>query len=197
MSTFYTIGHSTRPLAAFVELLQAAKVELVADVRTVPRSRTNPQYNQERLPGALSAFHISYRHFPTLGGLRPKARNIPPSTNAFWRVASFHNYADYALSDAFHAGLTELRAAGATQRCAIMCAETLWWRCHRRIITDYLINAGETVFNSRGTAGVEYDTGLSGGHRRPLRLTSLNAPLDIVTVDRIAATVARRAMMCP
>lgn len=158
MSTFFTIGHSTRPLAAFVELLQAAKIELVADVRTVPRSRTNPQYNQETLPEALTSFHISYRHFPALGGLRPKAREVPPKTNAFWRNASFHNFADYALSDTFHAGLAELRDVGAKQRCAIMCAETLWWRCHRRIITDYLLTAGETVFHILGPEKVEPTT---------------------------------------
>jgi uncharacterized protein (DUF488 family) len=155
MSTFYTIGHSTRPLTAFVDLLQAAQVELVADVRTMPRSRTNPQYNQDTLPHALQAFQISYRHFPALGGLRPKARDVAPNTNAFWRNASFHNFADYALSDAFHAGLAELREAGARQRCAIMCAETLWWRCHRRIITDYLLNVGETVFHILGSCQVE------------------------------------------
>jgi uncharacterized protein (DUF488 family) len=155
MSTFFTIGHATRPLDAFVDLLQAAKVELVADVRTMPRSRTNPQYNKETLPEALKRFHISYRHFPPLGGLRPKARDIPPTTNAFWRNASFHNFADYALSDVFHAGLAELRDAGARQRCAIMCAETLWWRCHRRVITDYLLNAGEAVFHILGPDQVE------------------------------------------
>jgi uncharacterized protein (DUF488 family) len=155
MSTFFTIGHSTRPLAAFAELLQAAKVQLVADVRTVPRSRTNPQYNQDSLPPALEAFDISYRHFPALGGLRPKARSVPPGTNAFWRHASFHNYADYAMSDVFQAGLAEFRGFGATQCCAIMCAETLWWRCHRRIITDYLINAGETVFHVLGPGQIE------------------------------------------
>jgi uncharacterized protein (DUF488 family) len=155
MSTFFTIGHSTRPLDAFIDLVQAAKVELVADVRTMPRSRTNPQYNKETLPEALKTFHISYRHFPALGGLRPKARDVAPATNAFWRNASFHNFADYALSDAFHAGLVELREAGARQRCVIMCAETLWWRCHRRIITDYLLNAGEDVFHILGPGQVE------------------------------------------
>jgi uncharacterized protein (DUF488 family) len=155
MTTFFTIGHSTRPLAAFAELLEAAKVELVADVRTVPRSRTNPQYNQDSFPLALKAYQIAYRHFPALGGLRPKARTVTPAANAFWRHASFHNYADYAMSDAFRAGLAELREAGASQCSAIMCAETLWWRCHRRIITDYLINAGDEVFHILGPGHVE------------------------------------------
>jgi uncharacterized protein (DUF488 family) len=155
MSTFYTIGHSTRPLAVFAELLLGAEIELVADVRAVPRSRTNPQYNQDTLPKALETLHIGYRHFAALGGLRSKAHDVPASTNAFWRNASFRNYADYALSEAFHDGFEELRRAGANQRCAIMCAETLWWRCHRRIIADYLLNAGEAVFHILGPGHVE------------------------------------------
>jgi uncharacterized protein (DUF488 family) len=171
MSTFFTIGHSTRPLAAFAKLLQAAKVELVADVRTVPRSRTNPQYNQDSLPLALKAYQIGYRHFPALGGLRPKAHTVPPGTNAFWRHASFHNYADYAMSDAFRAGLAELREAGATQCCTIMCAETLWWRCHRRIITDYLINAGDAVFHILGQ-----------GHIEPAAMTPAARPASSMTL---------------
>ena len=158
MSTFFTIGHSTRPLAAFAALLQSAKVEFVADVRTVPRSRTNPQYNRDTLPKALKTFQIGYQHFAALGGLRPKAHDVSPNINAFWRNSGFHNYADYALSHAFRTGLEELRTAGARQRCAIMCAETLWWRCHRRIITDYLLNVGETVFHILGPGHVELAT---------------------------------------
>jgi uncharacterized protein (DUF488 family) len=176
MSTFFTIGHSTRPLALFAELLQAAKVELVADVRTVPRSRTNPQYNQDTLPNALETFHIGYRHFVALGGLRPKARGVSPDINAFWRNASFHNYADYALSETFHSGLEELRTAGADKCCAIMCAETLWWRCHRRIIADYLINAGETVFHILGQGHVEPATLTPAA--RPAARTTLVYPAD-------------------
>lgn len=176
MSTFFTIGHSTRPLTAFAELLHAAKVELVADVRTVPRSRTNPQYNQDTLPDALKTFHIGYRHFAALGGLRPKAHDVSPSINAFWRNTSFHNYADYALSNAFHVGLEELRTTGANQRCAIMCAETLWWRCHRRIITDYLLNAGEAVFHILGPRHVE--PAILTPAARPATRTTLVYPAD-------------------
>jgi uncharacterized protein (DUF488 family) len=144
---FYTIGHPTRPIGEFVDLLQDADVKLVADVRTVPRSRTNPQYNKDVLPGALSPFNIDYRHFASLGGLRGKARTVPPETNAFWRNASFRNFADYAMSDAFRTGLAGLLQAGAGQSCAIMCAETLWWRCHRRIIADYLIALHHKLFH--------------------------------------------------
>jgi uncharacterized protein (DUF488 family) len=177
MSTFFTIGHSTRPLAAFVELLQVADVKLLADVRTVPRSRTNPQYNQDSLPASLKPFDIGYRHFPGLGGLRPKVRDIAPKTNAFWRHANFHNFADYAMSDAFRDGLADLRQAGARQCCAIMCAETLWWRCHRRIIADYLHNAGDTVFHI-----------LSAGHVEPAAMTPAARPESNATLVYPALT---------
>jgi uncharacterized protein (DUF488 family) len=176
MSTFFTIGHSTRPLATLAILLQTAKVELVADVRTVPRSRTNPQYNQSTLPKALKEFHIGYRHFAALGGLRPKAQNVSPEINAFWRNASFHNFADYALSQEFHVGLEELRTIGATQCCVILCAETLWWRCHRRIITDYLLDAGETVFHILGPRQTEQATMTPAA--RPSTSATLVYPAD-------------------
>jgi uncharacterized protein (DUF488 family) len=152
---FYTIGHGTRPLGAFVELLQSVEVTRVADVRTMPRSRTNPQYNQDALPKALAPFGIDYEHMAALGGLRGRNREVADDVNAFWQNESFHNYADYAMSDRFRAGLDHLRQVGRRQRCAIMCAETLWWRCHRRIITDYLLMAGETIFHILGVGHVE------------------------------------------
>src|SRR5438309_4735065 len=101
---FFTIGHSTRPLQEFAGLLREANVRRVVDVRTVPRSRTNPQYNSDVLPAALSEFQIAYEHMPALGGLRGKSRTVPPDVNAFWENQSFHNYADYALTPAFHSG---------------------------------------------------------------------------------------------
>jgi uncharacterized protein (DUF488 family) len=148
--SFYTVGHSTRSIAEFAALLRLASIRLVLDVRTVPRSRTNPQYNSDTLPEALAKFNIAYRHMGALGGLRGKAKDVSPDVNAFWENESFHNYADYALSAPFHAALKELRALGREQSCAIMCAEALWWRCHRRIIADYLIAAGETVSHILG-----------------------------------------------
>ena len=151
----FTIGHSTRPLAEFVNLLQQADVTLVADVRTVPRSRTNPQYNRETLPLSLSEFHIAYDHIAALGGLRGRAQGIPPATNAFWDNASFHNYADYAMTAPFRSGLDALRTLAHIQRCAIMCAEAVWWRCHRRIIADYLLHEDETVFHILGKGRLE------------------------------------------
>jgi uncharacterized protein (DUF488 family) len=144
---FFTIGHSTRTIDEFVSLLRAAAVTQVADVRTVPRSRTNPQYNREVLGETLSAFQIGYEHIASLGGLRGKRFPEDKSPNTFWENQSFRNYADHALSDEFREGLSRLRLLGSLQRTAFMCAEAVWWRCHRRIITDYLLAAGEQVFH--------------------------------------------------
>lgn len=151
---FFTIGHSVRPLDGFVVLLKDADVRLVVDVRAIPRSRTNPQYNGDTLPHSLSEFQIGYEHITELGGRRGRQPDVPPAMNAFWRNESFHNYADYAMSGDFHAGLKRLRDLGRSRRCAIMCAETLWWRCHRRIIADDLIAAGETVLHILGPGHV-------------------------------------------
>src|SRR4249920_2118635 len=118
---FFTLGHSTRPLGEFIDLLAASEVGLVVDVRTVPRSRTNPQYDREALPGSLSAFQIAYEHVAELGGRRARAKNIAPEVNAFWGNQSFHNYADYAMGSGFRSGLARLRELGPVRRCAVMC----------------------------------------------------------------------------
>jgi uncharacterized protein (DUF488 family) len=152
---FFTIGHATRPIAGFIELLKESEIRLVVDVRTAPRSRTNPQFDREALAASLAGFAIEYRHVAELGGLRPKQKQIPPDTNAFWKNQSFHNYADYAMRHEFRSGLDGLREQAHAKRCAIMCAETLWWRCHRRIIADYLLAAGEIVFHILGPGHVE------------------------------------------
>ena len=151
----YTIGHGTRPVGPFAGLLKGAEVTLVADVRSVPRSRTNPQYNRDVLPRSLAAFGIAYEHIAALGGLRGRHRKVPAEVNAFWQNESFHNYADYAMSDSFRVGLARLRELSRRQCCAIMCAETLWWRCHRRIIADYLLAAGDAVFHIMGPGHIE------------------------------------------
>jgi uncharacterized protein (DUF488 family) len=122
----------------------------VVDVRTVPRSRTNPQYNRETLPHALSEFQIAYEHVAELGGLRGRAPDVVPDVNAFWENRSFHNYADYAMGAGFRAGFDRLRALGRARHCAVMCSEAVWWRCHRRIIADYLLLSGEQVFHILG-----------------------------------------------
>jgi uncharacterized protein (DUF488 family) len=152
---FYTIGHSNRSIGEFVELLRACEVGMVVDVRTVPRSRTNPRYNRDSLPDALDPFQIGYDHVAALGGRRGHQRDVTSEVNGFWQNGSFHNYADYALSDSFRGGLAHLREFGHARTCAIMCAEAVWWRCHRRIITDYLIAAGETVFHILGRGHVD------------------------------------------
>jgi uncharacterized protein (DUF488 family) len=147
---FFTIGHSTRPIGEFIDLLAASEVGLVVDVRTVPRSRTNPQYDRETLPGSLSRFQITYEHIAELGGFRARAQDVAPAVNAFWENQSFHNYADYAMGGGFRSGLARLCELSRVRRCAVMCAETVWWRCHRRIIADYLLVAGERVFHILG-----------------------------------------------
>jgi uncharacterized protein (DUF488 family) len=152
---FFTIGHSTRPISEFVGLAREAEVRLVVDVRTVPRSRTNPQYNADVFATALSESQIDYEHIAALGGLRGRTRDVPADVNAFWENRSFHNYADYAMSKEFGSGLARLRELGRARQCAIMCAEAVWWRCHRRIIADYLIAAGETVFHILGRNHIE------------------------------------------
>jgi uncharacterized protein (DUF488 family) len=157
---FFTVGHSTRPIEEFAALLKAAEIKLVVDVRTVPRSRTNPQFDRDVLPASLSPQGVAYEHLPELGGLRGPRRDISPEANAFWENASFHNYADYAMTGEFRSGLEKLRALGHEARSAVMCAEAVWWRCHRRIITDYLIAAGEEVFHILGA-----------GHIEPARMT--------------------------
>lgn len=137
--TIYTVGHSTRTLEQFVELIRSFGVDTVVDIRTVPRSRTNPQYNLETLPASLAEFGIRHCQMAELGGLRKKSSTVPDETNGFWENRSFHNYADYALSEAFETGLNKLLEIGETRTCVIMCAEAVWWRCHRRIVADYLL----------------------------------------------------------
>jgi uncharacterized protein (DUF488 family) len=152
---FFTIGHSTHSLPAFADLLRPAGVRLVVDVRTVPRSRANPQFNSDTLPDGLAAYQIGYEHIAELGGLKARQRLAEPSPNGFWQNASFRNYADYTLTDAFRSGLARLRELGTERRVAIMCAEAVWWRCHRRIIADYLLAAGGTVFHIFGSHKIE------------------------------------------
>ncbi len=152
---FFTIGHSNRSCEEFVALLTGVDIGLVADIRKVPMSGANPQFNRDMLPDALAAFQISYEHVAALGGLRGKARSVPPDVNDFWTNESFHNYADYALSEHFRDGLEHLLDAGHKRRCAIMCSEAVWWRCHRRIVTDFLVARGETVFHIMGHGRLE------------------------------------------
>lgn len=144
---FLTIGHSTRSVEELAALLEANGVERLVDVRTIPRSRMNPQFNRDTLPRSLAQHGIAYEHIAALGGRRPRQKDIAPEVNGFWENQGFHNYADYAMGPEFAGGLERLRALGASETCAIMCAETVWWQCHRRIIADYLLAMGEDVFH--------------------------------------------------
>jgi uncharacterized protein (DUF488 family) len=152
---FFTIGHSTRSVAEFTGLLQQAGAGFVVDVRAFPRSRTNPQFNFDALPTSLAEWQVGYRHIVSLGGMRGHARGQGPSPNTHWTNVSFRNYADYTATEPFRAGLAELRELGCAQPCAIMCAEAVWWRCHRRFIADYLVAEGERVFHIMGPGKVE------------------------------------------
>jgi len=152
---FHTIGHSKRPVSEFVALLEEAEIQLVGDVRSVPRSRANPQYDRSVLPKTLQKFQIEYEHLPELGGLRGRSADVATSVNAFWENPSFHNYADYAMGEKFRFGLKKLLDLGSGSRCAIMCAEAVWWRCHRRIIADYLLASGSSVFHILARGRIE------------------------------------------
>ena len=151
----YTIGHSTRSIVEFVELLRAGRVELVVDIRSTPRSRTNPQFNLDALPETLSAWQIGHVRIGELGGRRKKSTIVPSDINGFWTNQSFHNYADYALSDEFRLGFSRLTELSRERRCAIMCSEAVWWRCHRRFVADYLLHDGRDVFHLMGAARVD------------------------------------------
>jgi len=143
----YTIGHSTRTIDAFVDLLRVAGVRRLVDIRGIPRSRTNPQYNLDTLRATLAARQIDHAFIPELGGRRGRQKNVATEVNGYWENDSFHNYADYAMSRAFRGGLAQLSALADEASCAIMCSEAVWWRCHRRIVADYLIAARRPVFH--------------------------------------------------
>ena len=131
----FTIGHSTRSLEEMGELLIEYGVEVLVDVRTMPRSRTNPQFNREDFPHALRSIRIGYRYFPGLGGLRKTSKESP---NGAWRNASFRGYADYMQTPAFQKNLERLITLSDRKKVALMCAEAVPWRCHRSLIADAL-----------------------------------------------------------
>jgi uncharacterized protein (DUF488 family) len=146
--------------------LRDAEIDLLIDVRTMPRSRFNPQFDADVLPETLGAVGIGYRHMPALGGLRHRPKGAPPSPNGLWRNEAFQAYADYALTTPFRVALGELRQL-AEDRLAIMCAEAVWWRCHRRIVADYLLAAGEEVQHIMSPGTVEPATLTPGAEPRP------------------------------
>lgn len=143
----YTIGHSNRSQAELVAALQAWKVTRLVDVRHFTRSRANPQFNAARLSRALPHAGIAYTTMQALGGRRGRSKDADPKRNAGWTNASFKNYADYAETPAFVAALASLLELAEQETCAVMCAEAVWWRCHRRIIADYAITRRVPVFH--------------------------------------------------
>lgn len=140
--TVYTIGHSTRPAVEFISILQSFGIELLADIRTIPRSRHNPQYDQTELQKLLSAAHIGYVHLAELGGLRHAKKD---SVNMAWKNQSFRGYADYMQTAEFGSAVENLISLATRQRTAIMCSEAVPWRCHRSLVGDALLIRGVDV----------------------------------------------------
>ena len=141
----WTIGHSTRTIDDFISLLKENEIKLLADVRAWPGSKRYPQFNKEALAESLSAHGIRYEHFPELGG---KRKSKPDSRNTAWRNASFRGYADYMETEQFHKGVERLLDVSAKiGSTAIMCAEAVWWSCHRSLIADYLKARGVEVMH--------------------------------------------------
>ena len=155
---FYTIGHSTRSIQEFLELIREQGIKQLIDVRTVPRSRTNPQFNRELLPESLRAVGIEWEHAPALGGLR---RPSPDSPNTAWRNANFRGYADHMASREFERALDHVIEVGRSENVVLMCAEAVPWRCHRSLIADALLARGFEVTEIIGR-----------GQSRPHKMTS-------------------------
>ena len=155
----FSVGHSTRAADEFIAILQEAGVTRVADVRAIPRSARHPQFNGDQLARSLGDAGIDYHHLPDLGGRRRRPAQ-GASRHTLWRVEAFRNYADYAETPAFAAALAELQRLARERPTAYMCAEAVWWRCHRRLITDYLLTRGWDVIHL-----------LAPGHQEPASLT--------------------------
>ena len=187
----YALGHSTRPIGELVELLRSHGVRTLADVRTVPRSRHNPQFERDALSRSLAQAGIEYEHLKELGGLRRPRRD---SVNAAWRNAGFRGYADHMATDEFAAGLQALRALVKRGPVAVMCAEAVPWRCHRSLLADALFARGVVV---------EHVTG--PGRSRPHRPTpfavfeghSVRYPATAAVTSRRPRSRARRARNRP
>jgi len=138
----YTVGHSTRSAEEFVQILKAHEIKVLVDVRSYPGSRRYPQFNKDALADLLTTNGIEYRHFASLGGRRQPRGD---SKNIAWRNLSFRAYADHLDSDEFKQGVKKLLELASERRTAIMCAEAVWWRCHRSVIADYLKSTGSVV----------------------------------------------------
>lgn len=140
----WTIGHSTRSIEEFLEALKSQEITALADVRSFPSSKRLPQFNQQELSNALAAAGIEYHHIRELGGRRPERKD---SHNTAWKNAGFRAYADHMESEDFGVGVERLLELARDKRTAIMCAEAVWWRCHRSLISDYLKSTGVNVIH--------------------------------------------------
>jgi uncharacterized protein (DUF488 family) len=147
--TIFTIGHSTRPLDDFIALLAAHRVEQLMDIRSIPRSRRHPHFSTDVLSASLRDAAIVYRHSSGLGGMRKPRRD---SRNTAWRVEGFRGYADYMETEAFRTAIGELIAFASAAPTVIMCAEAVWWRCHRQLVADALVARGIEVRHITSTA---------------------------------------------
>ena len=148
----WTVGHSTRPIEEFIEALNSFEIKILADVRSFPGSRRYPQFNQAQLATSLTEVGIEYQHFPELGGRR---RAHPQSHNIAWRNESFRGYADYMETEDFRKGIARLCNLARARHAAIMCAEALWWQCHRSMVADYLMSLGAEVQHILGPEKTE------------------------------------------
>lgn len=174
MNAIYTIGHSTRPIEEFIALLQQHNITQLVDIRTIPKSRHNPQYGQDELRQSLAAAGIAYVYLKDLGGLRPASQS---SANNGWRNRSFRNYADYMQTPEFTEALDQLIGLASEQVTAIMCAEAVPWRCHRSLVSDALL-----------VRGVASDEIISATSERPHTLT------PFAVVDGISITYPKSAL---
>ena len=176
MPELLTVGHSNRPLPEFLDLLTGHGVKLLADVRTVPRSRHNPQFNRETLPASLAVAGIEYTHMARLGGLRkPRA----DSRNTGWRNLSFRGYADYMETPEFEQALAELIDFAGGRRLAIMCAEAVPWRCHRSMVADALTARGVEVFHIVSPTRVDPHKLTAFAHIEDGRVTYPSSDLEL------------------
>lgn len=176
---FFTVGHSNRSLEEFLELLTENAVDLVVDVRRLPGSSKHPHFDEDALGASLSEVGVDFARSPGLTGRRPVSRAVPFDVNGWWQNRSFHNYADHALSEEFREALEELRVQGQEHRAAVMCAEAVWWRCHRRIIADHLLarvdavhhimGPGQTTEAKLSDGAVVADGGVTYPERAPAR----------------------------
>jgi uncharacterized protein (DUF488 family) len=150
--SIWTIGHSTRTADEFLQLLRDNSIDRLADIRTIPQSRRHPHFGRDALAGRLAAEGMAYRHFPALGGLRKPRIDSP---NSAWKNASFRGYADHMLTATFSDAVGELLDFGEPGRAVVMCAEAVWWRCHRMLLSDALVARGVRVEHILSTGKIQ------------------------------------------